>query len=123
MSEEWLERQEGPDGQYCDLLNRLPYDRERMVEQGMFKAESQLDGQDAVLRALAWSVSVKDALTGKTTNDLDRAAAEVIDPWRKRAVELYNAWYLVAFPGPKGLTPTESPPMPSTDPETSETSA
>lgn len=113
MSEEWLERQEGPDGQWCDLLTRIPYGVERRVEIGLSFARSQRDQMDAVLRALIAEdrdekprCSVKDALTGEVCDDINRAAAEVIQPWRVRAMELYNAWFKAAMPGPKGSSRT-----------------
>jgi hypothetical protein len=105
---DYIERQDGPDGQFCELLTRIPYDRHRMIEKALFDARSELDARDAALRGLLWSVSVKDALTGAETADIDKAGAEVIEPWRKRAVELYNAWYESAFPGPKGSSRTAS---------------
>jgi hypothetical protein len=40
------------------------------------------------------------------TTDVGRAAAEVIKPWRERAVQLYTDWYAQAFPGPKESTRT-----------------
>lgn len=103
---DYLEKQDGPDGQTCELLTRIPYDRHRMIEKAFFEAKSEVDAQDALLRGMLWSASVKDTLTGETTDDIGRAATEVIDPWRQRAVELYNAWYAVAFPGPKGSSRT-----------------
>ncbi len=106
MTEEWLERQEGPDGQYADLLTRVPYDRQRAIEISLGRFQSELDQQDAALRGLLWEASVKDTLTGETTDDIGRAGAEVIQPWRIRAMELYNAWYKAAMPGPKGSAGT-----------------
>jgi hypothetical protein len=109
----YTERQEGPDGQHCDLLTRVPYDRQRMIETAMSRARTVRDQQDAALRGLLWEASVKDTLTGEMTSDVDRAGAEVIQPWRERAVELYNEWYAVAFPGPKGFSRTASRTPPS----------
>ena len=104
---EYLERQEGPDGQHCDLLTRVPYDRQRMIEMAFARARSDVDRLDACFRGLLWGDAVvKDALTGEQTADYDRAPAEVIQPWRIRAGELYNTWFAVAFPGPKGSTRT-----------------
>jgi hypothetical protein len=124
MTEEWLERQEGPDGQFCELLTRVPYDRQRMIERGIFDARSEADGQDAVLRGLLWTMSVRDTLTGEMTDDIGKAAANVIEPWRERAVELYNAWYETAMPGPKGSSRTASRTRTSGKPtKPSETSA
>jgi hypothetical protein len=120
---DYLEKQEGPDGQTCELLTRLPYDRSRMIERGMFDAKSELDAKDAVLRGMIWTCSVVDTLTGETTDDIDKAAAEVIDPWRDRAVELYNAWYKVSHPGPKGSSKTASRTRTSGKKEASGTSA
>lgn len=108
MSEEWLERQEGPEGQWCDLLKRVPYDRQRMIEVGMRGGRSGADTMDAVLTGMLWECKVKDALTGEMTTDIQRAGAEIVQPWRTRAVELYNAWYAEAMPGPKGSPRTGS---------------
>ena len=105
---DYTETLEGSDGQTCELLTRVPYDRQRMIERGMFEAKSELDAQDIVFHGLLWTAKVNDALTGEPTEDVDKAGAEVIDPWRQRAVELYNAWYAVAFPGPKGSSRTAS---------------
>jgi hypothetical protein len=102
----YTEHQEGPDGQSCELLTRIPYDRQRMIETAMYRARSNVDRLDAAFRALLWSATVKDVLTGETTDDVDRAAAEVIQPWRVRAVELYNDWFKAAYPGPKGSSGT-----------------
>jgi hypothetical protein len=123
MNESYLERQEGPDGQWCDLLNRVPYDRQRMIETGLVNARSSRDQMDAALRGMFWRCSVRDALTGEITDDLNRAGAEVVQPWRMRAMELYNDWYRDAFPGPKGSSRTASPTPPTGSPAASETSA
>lgn len=101
---EYVEHQDGPEGQFCDLLTRLPYDRQRMIEIALASAKTQRDMEDAALRGLLWSASVKHSLTGEMTDEFSVGAAEVIDPWRKRAVVLYNAWYEQAMPGPKGST-------------------
>ncbi len=124
MTEEWLERQEGPNGQYCDLLTRLPYERQRMIE-ALPPTTRPADIKDACLRALLWEAQVTDTLTGQMTGNIDRAAAQVIAPWRERAVELYNAWYAEAFPGPKdstGKTGSQTPTTGRTSkrPETAE---
>lgn len=114
---EYLERQEGPDGQHCDLLNRVPYDRQRMIETAMIDAKTARDMADAAFRGLLWTehepAKVKDALTGEWSEDVDRAGAEVIEPWRNRAVELYNRWHKDAFPGPKGSPRTADRTRPS----------
>lgn len=106
MTEEWLERQEGPEGQWCDLLKRVPYDRQRMIEVGLRDGRNALDAQDAALRGMLWACSVRDTLTGAMVDDIERAGAEVVQPWRLRAMELYNDWYKVAMPGPKGSART-----------------
>lgn len=108
MTEEWLERQEGPDGQWCDLLKRVPYDRQRIIEVALTTARSVRDMDDAALRGMLWRCSVKDTLTGEVSQDIGDAGAEVVEPWRKRAQELYNAWFKTAFPGPKGSSRTGS---------------
>lgn len=113
MSEEWLERQEGPDGQWCDLLNRVPYDRQRIIEIELSKARSVRDMDDAALRGMLWACSVKNTLTGEQSEDISVASAAVVEPWRKRAQELYNDWYKTAFPGPKGSSRTGSRTQPS----------
>lgn len=124
MTEEWLERQDGPDGQFCLLLNRVPYDRQRMIEVGTAGARTVRDNQDACLRGMLWEASVKDALTGELTDAIDRAGAEVIQPWRERAVVLYNEWYRKAYPGPKGSSRTDSrTPSSGKTPKASVTSA
>jgi hypothetical protein len=105
---EYLERQEGPDGNTCELLTRVPYDRQRMIEQGLARARDNRDQMDACLRGLLWSCDVVDVLTGEKTQDIDRAGAEIVQPWRKRAVDIYNGWYAEAFPGPKGSSRTGS---------------
>ncbi len=66
MTEEWLERQEGPNGQYCDLLTRLPYERQRMIE-ALPPTSRPADIKDVVLRALLWDAKVNDTLTGQPT--------------------------------------------------------
>jgi len=125
MDNDYTERQEGPDGQYCYLLTRVPYDVQRMIEAGMAVARTNNDRLDACFRGLLWGErNVKDTLTGEMTDDVDRAAAEVIQPWRVRAAELYNDWWKQAFPGPKGSprkgSPTQSSGKAQPPSETSE---
>lgn len=103
---EFLETLEGPDGQKCRLLTRVPYDRQRIIERLMASARSNADRSDAALQGLLWDCTVTDYLTGKETQDIGAASAAVIEPWRIRAVDLYNAWYAEAMPGPKGSTRT-----------------
>lgn len=105
---EYVEHQEGPDGQYCDLLTRVPYPRQRVIEIAMSQARTTVDAMDAAFQGMLWSCSVKDALTGEMTDDVDQAGAEVVQPWRVRAMELYNAWFKEAMPGPKGTSRTGS---------------
>lgn len=111
--ENYLERQDGPDGQFCELLTRVPYDRQRVIEVALAGSRSTLDRMDAALRAMLWTCSVKDALTGEVTDDIVKAGAEVVQPWRIRAMELYNDWYKAAMPGPKGSARTDSRTPPS----------
>lgn len=106
---EYVEHQEGPDGQYCDLLTRVPYDRQRMIEIALRDGQTNGDAMDAILRGMMWECSVKNDLTGEMSDRVEWAGSAVVQPWRLRAVELYNAWYKVAFPGPKGLPRTGSP--------------
>lgn len=108
MSEEWLERQEGPDGQWCDLLKRVPYDRQRLIEMAMDRSRSVRDQQDSALRGMLWACQVRDVLTGDTTDDIDKASGEVVVPWRERAIVLANEWWKAAMPGPKGSSGTAS---------------
>lgn len=115
---EYLEHQEGPDGQHCDLLNRVPYDNQRKVEAAFAWARSPNDRLDAALRGMLWTPAdvdeyhvgckprVKHMLTGEITDDLGAAGTDVVQPWRVRASELYNAWSEIAFPGPKGSSRT-----------------
>lgn len=106
MSEEWLERQEGPEGQWCDLATRVGYGAQRRIEIALARAQNATDMSDVALRGLLEGCSVKDVFTGEPTEDIDRASAEVVEPWRRRAMELYNAWYKDAHPGPKGSSRT-----------------
>ena len=99
---EYVEHQEGPDGQWCDLLIRIPYENQRVIEIGMSHARSNNDRLDAIFQGMLKGCEVKDYLTGEPSDDPMKAATEVIQPWRERAMELYNAWSAVAFPGPKG---------------------
>lgn len=105
---DWIERQEGPDGQWCDLATRVGYGAQRRIEVTLALARTGTDAADAALRALVEGCSVKDVFTGELTADIDRASAEVVEPWRRRAMELYNAWYKDAHPGPKGSSRTAS---------------
>ncbi len=123
MTEEWLERQEGPDGQYCELLTRIPYDRYRIMENGFWGVENTKAQNDVVFRAMIWEASVKDTLTGEMTDDVGKADAMLIDRWRDRAVQLYNKWNAAAMPGPKGSSRTDSrTPTSGRKPKASETS-
>lgn len=73
----------------------------------MARARTTNDQADACFRGLLWSIKARDILTGEMTDDPDAdIAAEVIQPWRMRAVDIYNEWYAAAFPGPKGSTGT-----------------
>jgi len=107
---DYLERQEGPDGQYCDLLTRIPYDRQRTLELWLSRARSKNDQMDAALHALLWTdyapAKGKHVLTGEWTDDVGMAGAEIVEKWRERAMELYNDWFAAAMPGPKESTRT-----------------
>jgi hypothetical protein len=101
ISPEFLERLEEPDGDLCVLLNRVPYDRQRVIEIALAEARSTADRLDAALRGMLWEAKVKDYLTGEATDDPARANTAHVFKWRLRAMELYNAWYAEAFPDPK----------------------
>lgn len=121
----YLEHQEGPDGQHLDLLNRVLYDRQRVIEIGLRNARNTLDEYDAALRGMAWTAAdvseykvgcvpaVRHLLTDDMTEDLGKASAAVIQPWRVRASELYNEWYQATIPGPKGSTRKPGSPIPT----------
>jgi len=79
-----------------------------MIEIGLREATTTADAMDAALRALLAECSVRDADTGEMVHDIEKAGAEVVQPWRVRAMELYNAWHKDAFPGPKGSPRTGS---------------
>ena len=113
MANDYTERQEGPDGQYCDLLTRVPYANQRMIEIGLSYARTNADRMDAALRGLLVGCSVLHELTRERSDDLNDAAAEVVVPWRVRAMDLYNAWYKQAFPGPKETSRTDQSTPPS----------
>lgn len=110
---EYLEHQEGPDGQCCDLLTRVPYERQRALEINLRNGRNAQDQDDAALRAFLWRAAdvdeyhvgckpnVKHDLTGDFTDDLGKASLAVIQPWRERASELYNAWFEAAMPSQK----------------------
>ena len=100
---EYTERLEGPDGQFCVLLTRLPYERALLVERESIRESNLSVFANACLRAHLWEASVTDYLTGEDAgDDFMRGAPEVITPWRERAVQLYVEWRKIAFPGPKG---------------------
>jgi hypothetical protein len=79
-----------------------------MIETGLARADNVRDQQDACLRGLMESCSVLDVDTGERTANIGKASAAVVQPWRERAVDIYNEWYKEAFPGPKGSSRTGS---------------
>lgn len=119
----YTEKQEGPDGQYCVLLTRVPYDIALDVDVVVETERAPSRRADAILRGLTWECSVINYLTGERTSDVGAADPYLVLEWRNRAVELWHEWKKVAAPGPKGSARTGSQ-TPSTDPssEPSETS-
>lgn len=109
----YVERQEGPDGQYCLLLNRVPYDVALAIDMVIDVERSTSRRADAILRNLTWECRVKDYLTGEMTADVGQADPYMVLEWRNRAVELWNEWRKAAKPGPKGSSRTASQTPPS----------
>lgn len=141
MTESWLHHMDGPDGQEADLLTRLTYDRDQLIQISMEReehvtallmAQAGVEGgtgfsvpwfADACLRAHLWTGKFRHALTEEITDQVGQAdpRSDFLVSVRLKAVELYLAWKQVAKSGPKGSGPTEAP-IPSGDPETSATS-
>ena len=104
----YTERQEGPDGQYCVLLTRVPYDRWLLIEAESHRDRNPATFTDVIFRALLEEASVKNYLTGEDDFDVARADPALVTKWRERAFELYFEWKKAAMPGPKGTSGTGS---------------
>lgn len=95
----FTERQEGPDGQFCELYTRFTYDEMQRIEEASVSRMNISAFADAVLKVAASEFMVFHARTGKeNTTDIGVGNAAVTVPWRDRAVDLYLAWKEEAFP-------------------------
>ena len=134
----WLKKEHG-DGWSAQLLTRLPYDRELLIELAQEREEVVLNAlmdlassgkaprrqgagwsafTDAVLRAHLWAFEGIDYLTGEPTDEIGKAHRDVVDKVRLAALKLYAEWRAEAYPKDDALENS-----PETGDEPSETNA
>jgi hypothetical protein len=119
----FTERLDLPDGQWAELLTRLPYDRQMAVEVATERdaaitgaladklaPETAIRGAtwagwvDAVMRAVLWQAHLRGYLEPDKWLDaaeVGQADPQVTDKIRLHAVKLYLEWRKAIDPGPK----------------------
>lgn len=114
----YIERMELGEGQWATLLTRLPADRAQRIRVALVREQDERAKTialtdpifaEAVRDAVLWECSVKDYLTGEITSDINRADPRISDEVEVKALELYIAWSVEAYPGPKGRSRTDAP--------------
>ena len=103
MAESYVERVDLPNGQWADLLTRLPYERATMIVKAIAREGNTLPVfEDVVLRAHLWRAKLTNYLEPDAdalgADGVGMADPETVDQLQTRAMELYIAWRKMARP-------------------------